>query len=46
MMEEQMSPGVLAALETGRNILHVLGARLALHADYISLGINKESIYL
>ncbi|XP_034426558.1 polycystin-1 [Hippoglossus hippoglossus] len=29
VMEEQMSPGVLAALETGRNILHVLGSTLA-----------------
>ncbi|CAB1455219.1 unnamed protein product [Pleuronectes platessa] len=29
VMEEQMSPGVLSALETGRNILHVLGSTLA-----------------
>ncbi|XP_069373627.1 polycystin-1 isoform X2 [Paralichthys olivaceus] len=29
VMEEQMSPGVSSALETGRNILHVLGSTLA-----------------
>ncbi|XP_039991901.1 polycystin-1 [Xiphias gladius] len=29
VMEEQMSPGVLSALETGRNILNVIGSTLA-----------------
>uniref|UniRef100_A0AAQ4PFT7 Polycystic kidney disease 1b n=2 Tax=Gasterosteus aculeatus aculeatus TaxID=481459 RepID=A0AAQ4PFT7_GASAC len=36
VMEEQMSPGVFSALETGRNILNVIGSTLAAVSQSVS----------
>ncbi|KAE8284545.1 Polycystin-1 [Larimichthys crocea] len=36
VMEEQMSPGVQAAVETGRNILNIIGSTLAAVSESVS----------
>ncbi|XP_038592316.1 polycystin-1 [Micropterus salmoides] len=36
VMEEQMSPGVLSAAETGRNILNIIGSTLAAVSESVS----------
>ncbi|AWP17296.1 putative polycystin-1-like [Scophthalmus maximus] len=42
VIEEQMSPGVLSALETGRNILNVIGSTLAAVSESASASSSSH----